>query len=60
MGNVEGQQRLAAALEESRSIEKEIDNVNRLKDEDDAERFVQRMASTQVPELGDGASEPAV
>jgi hypothetical protein len=43
MGSLEGKQRLAAALEESRLIEKEIIDADRLKDEASAERFVARM-----------------
>jgi hypothetical protein len=43
MGNLEGKKRLAAALEESRLIEREIIKADRRKDEGSAERFITRM-----------------
>ena len=43
MANLEGKKRLAAALEESRLIEKEIIEADRKKDEASSERFVAQM-----------------
>jgi hypothetical protein len=59
MGNLEGKKRLAAALEESRLIEREIIKADRRKDEGSEERFITQMTIPRPAKPRNDEADPA-